>query len=100
MSTPRISTIRRTGQTWGRPDRGIQLFGSCREVRGREAQEADRLYGQRFRAYGKWRANLDERDRRMFRYRFFRFVAASIKVLDEAEFGAGVFIVASRRRIA
>src|SRR6266508_345439 len=34
-------------QKWGGSDRGIQLFGTAREVRGRAAREAERLYERR-----------------------------------------------------
>ena len=38
-------------QVWGRPDRGVQLFGRAREVRGASAREAAALYARRFREY-------------------------------------------------
>ena len=41
----------RSTQTWGGSDRGIQLFGRARELRGRAALDAERLYAKRFRAY-------------------------------------------------
>src|SRR5213078_1346013 len=41
----------RSTQRWGGSDRGIQLFGRARELRGRSAREADRLYAKRFKAY-------------------------------------------------
>src|SRR5207302_4911784 len=52
----------RSTQTWGGLDRGIQVFGLARELRGRAALDAERLYAKRFRAYD---ADLDY-------YRFYR----------------------------
>src|SRR5919204_1068749 len=36
-------------QTWGREDRGIQLFGTARELRATKTADAERLYVKRFR---------------------------------------------------
>src|SRR5438552_9733577 len=41
-------TIYASNQVWGRPDRGIQLFGTAGETNAREAQ---RTYGARFRDF-------------------------------------------------
>lgn len=35
-------------QMWGKPDRGIQLFGAAREVPGEDAELAETLYAKRF----------------------------------------------------
>ena len=84
-------------QTWGRPDRGVQLFGSAHEARGREIEAAARIYARRFRPYGVVMSGTSKQDRRQARqlgsYRFYRFVPTRIKILDEREFGGGVFIV-------
>src|SRR5713226_6356053 len=40
-------------QSWGKPDRGIQLFGSAREVEGAAAERAGALYAGRFPEYPK-----------------------------------------------
>jgi hypothetical protein len=37
-----------SSQTWGRADRGIQLFGSAREAGRGNAEKAERLHGKRF----------------------------------------------------
>jgi len=39
-------TIFRSAQAWGNPDRGVQLFGTCREAKGPHARNAERLYGE------------------------------------------------------
>jgi uncharacterized protein YhbP (UPF0306 family) len=75
-------------QSWDGLDRGIQLFGSAREVRGSPAFEVERLYAQRFRAY----------DRSALRaYRFYRFRPSRIKLFDERVLGGGVFVTAKVR---
>src|ERR1700716_577824 len=39
-------TIYASNQIWGRPDRGIQLFGTAGVTKARTAQNARRLYGR------------------------------------------------------
>ena len=87
-------------QKWGGADRGMQLFGRCREVGGRDARTVERQYGKRFRGYHAWKRELDAEQRRAFRYRFYRFVPERVKILDEAEFGAGALVFAELRRDA
>lgn len=80
-------------QPWGELGRGLQLFGTCAETRGRRAKEAERLYGKRFPEYRRWIASLpDEAEPR--EYRFFRFRVKLVKVIDESEFGDAVLVVA------
>jgi uncharacterized protein YhbP (UPF0306 family) len=76
-------------QSWGGSDRGIQLFGSAREIRGSVARDAERTYATRFPAYerGELRA-----------YRFYRFRPRRVKLFDEAVLGGGVFVTASVRK--
>jgi uncharacterized protein YhbP (UPF0306 family) len=78
-----------SSQQWGKPDRGLQLFGSAREVAGRVAREAERIYSERFRAY----AGTD-----VGAYRFYRFRPTRMKLFDERSLGAGVFVTASVQR--
>ena len=91
--------IFRSSQPWNRSGRGLQLFGTCREARGSHAARGERLYGERFRSYRTWMAGTSERERRLAAglrtYRFYRFVPTKVKILDEAEFGGGVFVTAS-----
>lgn len=73
-------------QSWGRPDRGIQLFGTAREAAGAMARDAERLYETRFPAYGP-----------ELSYRFYRFRPNQLKLFDEGVLGPGVFVTASVR---
>jgi uncharacterized protein YhbP (UPF0306 family) len=73
-------------QTWGRPDRGIQLFGTAREVSGRALAEAQRLYADRFP---------ESESMDMSAYRFYRLRPRRLKIFDEEELGGGVFVTAS-----
>lgn len=76
-------------QAWGGPDRGIQLMGAARELSGRTAAEAERLYAQRFPAYTHTVPA---------GYRFYRFNPRRLKVFDEQALGGGVFVTALVRR--
>jgi uncharacterized protein YhbP (UPF0306 family) len=78
----------RSTQTWGGSDRGIQLFGRARELRGRAALDAERLYARRFRAY--------EGDLTVFR--FYRLATRRIKLLDERALGGATFVTVSVQR--
>lgn len=61
-------------QRWGRPDRGIQLFGRARELRGAAARDAATLYRRRFRAYDP-----DDHEH----LRLYRFRPTRLKLFDE-----------------
>ena len=71
-------------QTWGRPDRGIQLFGIARKAEGAAAQGAEGIYGSRFPAFAA----------EMPGYRPYVFLPRRIKLFDEPRLGAGVFVTA------
>ena len=87
-----------TRQQWGRPDRGVQLFGMCQLARGRLRASARRNYSRRFPRYRRF---LNEAAGPSFaRYRLYRFVPSALKVLDEHELGDGVLVEASVRRTA
>ncbi len=92
-------TVFDSSQTWGKPNRGIQLFGTCRQARGHEAQRAERLYAKRFRNYARWMAATGAAGKRavdqLRSYRFYRFLPSRVKILDEREFGGAVFVVAT-----
>lgn len=75
-------------QSWGRSDRGIQLFGSARELRGSVARDAERTYAACFPAYEPGELSA---------YRFYRFRPRRMKIFDEAALGGGVFVTASVR---
>jgi uncharacterized protein YhbP (UPF0306 family) len=74
-----------SSQSWGEPDRGLQLFGSAREV-GRAARpEAERDYVGRFPQF----AEADATAMRLYRFR-----PSRLKLFDEPALGAGVFVTA------
>jgi uncharacterized protein YhbP (UPF0306 family) len=77
----------RSTQTWGRSDRGIQVFGRARELKGRAALDAERLYARRFRSY--------EGDLPAFRY--YRLATRRLKLFDERVLGGGTFVTVSVR---
>ncbi len=74
-----------SSQTWGKPDRGIQLFGAARQVEHAEAADAEATYAKRFRSY---------RETDLGAYRFYRFRPRGLKLFDERELGAGTFVTA------
>jgi uncharacterized protein YhbP (UPF0306 family) len=67
-----------SSQTWGKPDRGIQLFGSAREG----ADDATEVYAKRFPEY------------ELGMYRCYELRPRRIKLFDELVLGAGVFVTA------
>jgi uncharacterized protein YhbP (UPF0306 family) len=76
-------------QSWGKPDRGIQLFGAAREVAGSAARDAERTYASRFP---------DVAGAALGGYRFYRFRPRRVKLFDEAALGTGVFVTAGVSR--
>jgi hypothetical protein len=74
-----------SSQTWGGPDRGIQLFGSAVRAIGRSAREAHRTYAGRFREF-------DAED--FADYRFYVLRPRRVKLFDEQALGSGVFVTA------
>jgi uncharacterized protein YhbP (UPF0306 family) len=82
-----------SSQTWGKPDRGIQLFGSAHEVRCGDAKQAETLYTKRFRDFAE--ADLSA-------YSFYLFRPRRLKLFDEGTLGAGTFVTAriARDRLA
>jgi uncharacterized protein YhbP (UPF0306 family) len=72
-------------QTWGRSDRGIQLFGTAQQAQTREAVDAKALYAARFPSYDA--VDLDAYVPYVFRPR-------RLKLFDERELGAGTFVTA------
>jgi uncharacterized protein YhbP (UPF0306 family) len=74
-----------SNQTWGKPDRGVQLFGSARAATRRTADGARAAYGRRFPDY-----DAEE----LSAYLPYEFRARRVKLFDEPELGAGVFVTA------
>ena len=86
-----------SNQTWSGSDRGLQLFGNCRQATGREANRAGKLYSQRFASYIGWKEKLaSEAVGR--EYYFYQFTTTHTKLFDEQEFGGGRFILATVKR--
>ena len=75
-----------SNQSWGNPDRGIQLFGSASESIGAAAADAETLYTTRFPDY---------RQGDLSAYRFYVFQPIRLKLFDERDLGAGRFVIAS-----
>ncbi len=72
-------------QTWGGPDRGIQLFGSAQEVDDAGRTRVEGIYAQRFPDFG---------DAELGAYRFYVFSPRRLKLFDERALGAGTFVTA------
>jgi uncharacterized protein YhbP (UPF0306 family) len=82
------AAVFRSTQSWGGSDRGVQVFGRARELRGRAALEAERLYAKRFRAY--------EGD--LPALRFYLLATRRLKLFDERVLGGGTFVTVSVQR--
>lgn len=78
-------TIYDSHQTWGRPDRGIQLFGTAGIVTGSSAREAERAYSVRFPSYDP--SDWDS-------YPTYRFRPRALKLFYERVLGAGTLVSA------
>jgi uncharacterized protein YhbP (UPF0306 family) len=74
-----------SNQSWGKPDRGIQLFGSASESDGAAAAYAVTVYRDRFPDY---------RQGDLEAYRFYVFHPSRLKLFDERELGTGRFVIA------
>jgi uncharacterized protein YhbP (UPF0306 family) len=72
-------------QTWGEPDRGIQLFGSAVEAEGRGVERAQAVYAERF-------SRVHEFD--LSAYNLYVFRARRLKLFAEHALGTGVFVTA------
>jgi uncharacterized protein YhbP (UPF0306 family) len=72
-------------QTWGDLDRGIQLFGTARRLRGRPADDARLLYAKRFRG---------ARDLDNEAYCYYRLRTRKMKLFDERKLGGATFVTA------
>jgi uncharacterized protein YhbP (UPF0306 family) len=78
-----------SSQTWGKPDRGIQLFGSAREARGEDAEQAETRYTKRFPDFAEGDLSA---------YRFYVFRPRRLKLFDERALAAGTFVTARLTR--
>jgi uncharacterized protein YhbP (UPF0306 family) len=77
-------TIYDSHQTWGRLDRGIQLFGTAGVTNGRASSNARSLYGKRFRDYDAESDDLPA----------YRFRPRTLKLFDERSLAAGTLVTA------
>jgi Pyridoxamine 5'-phosphate oxidase len=75
-----------SNQVWGEPDRGIQVFGTAREVGPRPGSAVPDVYSRRFPAYP---------GEELGGYRFYVLRPRRIKLFDERELGPGVFVTAT-----
>jgi uncharacterized protein YhbP (UPF0306 family) len=73
-------------QTWGKPDRGMQLFGAAHRAADAESSGAEALYASRF-------PDFEAKD--LAAYAFYVFRPIRVKLFDENELGAGRFVVAA-----
>lgn len=81
-------------QSWGRPDRGLQLFGNGRVAVGQSARDAERTYDRRFPGHAYWKLPLSAAEGAL-PPKLFRFRPRTVKLFDERAFGAGVFVRAT-----
>ena len=75
-------TIYDSRQTWGRPDRGIQLSGTAGVAR--DVREAERAYSTRFKSYG----GLDDS------LCYYSFRPRTVKLFDERSLAGGTLVTA------
>jgi uncharacterized protein YhbP (UPF0306 family) len=74
-----------SSQTWGKPDRGVQLFGSAGEAAAADAGRAEKMYAKRFPEFV---------DADLSAYRVYLFTPRRIKLYDEHALAAGTFVTA------
>jgi uncharacterized protein YhbP (UPF0306 family) len=74
-----------SGQTWGKPDRGIQLFGDAQAGR----DDAEAVYARRFPGYEA---------SRFADYRFYELAPRRVKLFDERALGSATFVTAKVTR--
>jgi uncharacterized protein len=74
-------TVYASNQVWGKPDRGIQLFGSAGVARGREGV---RVYAGRFKDF-----DAEGNDLPVYRFR-----PRTVKLFDERSIAGGTLVTA------
>jgi hypothetical protein len=77
-----------SSQVWGKPDRGVQLFGSARAALDAEIPDVERVYRKRFPGTA---------DSSRLPYLFYVLHPRRVKLFDEHELGPGVFVTANLR---
>jgi len=92
---PRIAVaIFDTNQPWGDALRGLQMFGECHLASAQESIAAFRAHASRFLAYGDYIQALSPFERDSSPHKFYVFLPASVKILDESAFGEETFVTA------
>jgi uncharacterized protein YhbP (UPF0306 family) len=84
MNSSAAVTVYDSRQVWGRPDRGIHLFGAATEVDGRRAGDAKQAYAARFPTYGGVDDSL----------RVYRFRPRTVQLFDERSLAGGTLVTA------
>lgn len=77
-----------SSQVWGKPDRGIQLFGRAEQVVPTGQTDFEELYAARFPDY---------QGARFSAYRIYVLKVDRLKLFDEHALGGGVFVTARIR---
>jgi uncharacterized protein YhbP (UPF0306 family) len=75
-------------QVWGKPDRGLQVFGSARELGLAGLKEVEEAYRARFPGAGP---------NDLIPYRFYALRPRRVKLFDERTLGPGIFVTARVR---
>jgi hypothetical protein len=87
-----------THQAWGDPHTGLQLLGRAALASPDAAREAGELYAARFPRSGEVLRRAREEQPQPHRHsglHFYSFSPERVQILDEWEFGEGVFISAT-----
>jgi uncharacterized protein YhbP (UPF0306 family) len=77
-------TVYDSRQIWGKPDRGMQLFGTARVVTGRAAGQAAGAYAKRFKDFDADSSDLP----------YYRFRPRAVKLFDERNLDGGTLVSA------
>jgi uncharacterized protein YhbP (UPF0306 family) len=77
-------TVYDSKQTWGKPDRGMQLFGTAGVVTGRAAGEAASAYAKRYKDFDADSSDLP----------YYRFRPRTVKLFDERNLDGGTLVTA------
>lgn len=73
-----------SNQAWGNPDRGVQILGVAAQAKGRFLTLAEDAYRERFKVIRPG----------LLAYPFYVLTPRTVKLFDESELGAGVFVTA------
>lgn len=98
MTNPSMAmTVFSSSQSWGKPDQGVQLFGTCKLVGEANTIKALNSYVRRFPTYTGWQRRL-EHDNPGKNYRLYRFLVDRVKIFDEQAWGELHFVLATVSR--